>query len=257
MISNYHTHTRRCHHAHGRDETYVKEAIKKGIKVLGFADHGPWPYVGYKSGMRMTVEESKGYFDSLRKLREKYKDEIDIKIGFEYEYFPEYTDWLKNFLKENEVDYIILGHHYTPSERVGNHSESLKTTEEIFAYRDRVVEAIKTGMYLYVAHPDLYLSGYGKFDEAARQVAEDICKAAKQYDVPLEFNLYGLRKSHYTGRMMYPYDDFWTVAKKYGNKVVEGIDAHSPKHISQKRFFKQSRQRLASLGIVPEEKLDI
>lgn len=257
MISNYHTHTRRCHHAVGRDETYVKEAIKKGIKVLGFADHGPFPYEGFKSGMRMTVDEAQGYFKSLRKLREKYKDVIDIKIGFEYEYFPEYMEWLKDFMKENEVDYIILGHHFSPSEQGGKHTENLTEKEEILQYRDFVVEAIKSRMFLYVAHPDLYLANYKKFDETAKQVAEDICKAAKEYDVPLEYNLYGLRKSYDSGRMKYPYTDFWLVAKEYGCKVIQGIDAHNPKHIKQNKYFKEAEEKLSALGIVPEEMLEL
>ena len=35
----YHTHTKRCGHAVGEDEEYVIEAIKAGIKDLGFSDH--------------------------------------------------------------------------------------------------------------------------------------------------------------------------------------------------------------------------
>lgn len=257
MIANYHTHTRRCHHAVGRDETYVKEAIKKGIKVLGFADHGPFPYEGFKSHMRMTVSEAQSYFKSLRNLREKYKDVIDIKIGFEYEYFPEYTEWLKGFLKENEVDYIILGHHYSPSEQGGTHTEALTKPEELLLYRDMVCEAIRSGMYLYVAHPDLYMGKYQKFDETARQVAEDICKTASECNVPLEFNLYGLRKSADAGYMKYPYTDFWLVAKKYGCRVIQGIDAHNPKHIKQNRYFKEAEEKLRELGITPEGILEI
>ena len=37
--NNYHTHTTRCYHASGKDEEYVKAAIKAGIKELGFSDH--------------------------------------------------------------------------------------------------------------------------------------------------------------------------------------------------------------------------
>lgn len=257
MIANYHTHTKRCHHAVGRDETYVKESIKKGIKVLGFADHGPFPYEGFKSGMRMTVDEAQSYFKSLRKLKEKYKGIIDIKIGFEYEYFPEYTDWLKNFIRENEVDYIILGHHFSPSEQGGKHTENLTEKDEILLYRDMVCEAIRTKMFLYVAHPDLYLANYRVFDETARQVAEDICRAAKECNVPLEYNLYGLRKSADSGRMKYPYTDFWVVAKEFGCKVIQGIDAHNPKHIKQNTYFKEAERNLEDLGIEPEGILEI
>ena len=38
MIANYHTHTHRCNHAIGREEDYVREALKAGLKILGWAD---------------------------------------------------------------------------------------------------------------------------------------------------------------------------------------------------------------------------
>lgn len=42
ITNNYHTHTSRCGHAVGEDEEYVINAIKSGIKVLGFSDHVPF-----------------------------------------------------------------------------------------------------------------------------------------------------------------------------------------------------------------------
>ena len=46
MIANYHTHTHRCNHAIGREEDYVKEALKAGMKILGWADHTPYLFPG-------------------------------------------------------------------------------------------------------------------------------------------------------------------------------------------------------------------
>ena len=39
LIANYHTHTKRCHHACGEDREYVEAAIESGLKILGFSDH--------------------------------------------------------------------------------------------------------------------------------------------------------------------------------------------------------------------------
>ena len=44
MIANYHTHTRRCRHARESEKEYVEEAIRSGLKVLGFSDHTPQVY---------------------------------------------------------------------------------------------------------------------------------------------------------------------------------------------------------------------
>ncbi|MBQ7793091.1 MAG: hypothetical protein IJ366_01090 [Clostridia bacterium] len=45
-------------------------------------------------------------------LKEKYKDEIDIKIGFEIEYYPdEFNNMLKNAI-DLGAEYLILGQHF-------------------------------------------------------------------------------------------------------------------------------------------------
>ena len=86
MKTNYHTHTTRCMHATGSDEDYVRSAIKGGFQVLGFSDHTPWKYrTHYVADMRMLPEELPDYVNSIQVLREKYHEQIDIKIGLECE----------------------------------------------------------------------------------------------------------------------------------------------------------------------------
>lgn len=249
MIANYHTHTKRCHHAKGTDEQYVKAAIKSGLETLGFSDHGPWPYEnGFVSTIRMTVDESEGYIKSIKHLREKYKDQIDIKLGFEWEYFPQHLDWLKKFKAENELDYIILGHHYVPYEIDGEYTGRIQSKECLYKYCENMVDAIKSGIYTYVAHPDLFMRQYETFDDTAVEISEIICRTAKEYDIPIEYNVLGLRKSDEAGKELYPYSEFWKIAKKVGNKTVIGIDAHSPKQITDKRFILQAESYLKENG---------
>ena len=111
--NNYHTHTTRCYHASGKDEEYVKAAIKAGIKELGFSDHTPWHYASsFKATMRMPESQLDDYLESIRYLKEKYKDQISILIGLECEYFERYMPWLEKTIKDKKIDYIILGNHY-------------------------------------------------------------------------------------------------------------------------------------------------
>ena len=106
--TNYHMHTKRCMHASGSDEEYVKSAIKNGYEEIGFSDHSPWKYDSdFVAHMRMPLSQFDDYYASIAGLREKYKDQISIKIGLECEYFPKYMDWLKQFVVEKKLDYII------------------------------------------------------------------------------------------------------------------------------------------------------
>lgn len=117
MIANYHTHTTRCHHAEGEDRQYVETAIERGLKILGFSDHTPYYYDGdYVSGVRMLPEEVEGYVESIQRLKDEYKSQIEIKLGFETEYYPKYFEKLLQLYAQYPVDYIILGQHFLNNE---------------------------------------------------------------------------------------------------------------------------------------------
>ena len=119
-MKNYHTHTKRCYHAIDNEEEYVKAAIQSGYTELGFSDHTPWHYeTSYHSTMRMEEDKLVGYVQTLLNLREKYQDQISIKIGLECEYFPKYMNWLKQILKDYPIDYIILGNHFDETDETG------------------------------------------------------------------------------------------------------------------------------------------
>ena len=65
---NYHTHTYRCGHAIGLDEEYVQEAIKAGIKRMGFSDHIFLPNF-YQPRIRGSYLLLDDYLDSINRLR--------------------------------------------------------------------------------------------------------------------------------------------------------------------------------------------
>ena len=251
MKSNYHTHTYRCHHASGSDEEYVLEAIKGGIKVLGFSDHTPWKYDSdYVATMRMTVEEFEDYYQSISNLREKYKDQIKILIGLEAEYFPKYMKWLQSFIDEGRLDYLILGNHFKDSDETKQYYGRIATTDEgLKSYLDSSLEAMDYKCYAYFAHPDLYMRNRTSFDEKEKAIAYAICKKAKENDIILEYNLEGLISNRAEGAIGYPCKDFWKIAAEVGNRTIIGIDAHKPSSLSDVQRFDEAHDFLTSLGL--------
>ena len=159
LTTNFHTHTTRCNHAAGEDRQYVEEAIKGGLKVLGFSDHSPYFFSGdYYSTFRMKREQVPGYVDSILALKKEYKDDIDIKLGFETEYYPKYFDQLLEFYSQYPVDYIIMGQHFVLNEEEHIYSGELHYEEDMMMrYVDQVIEGLETGCFTYLAHPDLML----------------------------------------------------------------------------------------------------
>ncbi len=222
MIYNYHTHTTRCRHAQGSDEEYIKRAIEGGIKYMGFADHAPFVFHdGYESGYRVPVLEARDYVLEISKLREKYRDKIDIKIGFEMEYYPTYfVDMFKSAVRFG-AEYLILGHHYLHEEHPhGVHViEETNSILDLNEYVSSVVSGIKSRVFTYVAHPDMlnFTGEISVFKEAIRK----ICRASKECDVPLELNFLGIRDNR-----IYPNTLFWEIAGEEQAPVTFGLDSH-------------------------------
>lgn len=161
MLTNYHTHTTRCGHAEGTEEKYILTALRCGYKVLGFSDHTPWAYAtpGFVSRIRMLPSQLDDYVLTLRGLREKYADKLHIRIGLEAEYFPAYLGWLREEMERLDIEYLILGCHYdTTDEQDARASRFGGSTSTAHGrrYAEQVVEALETGLYRYLAHPDLF-----------------------------------------------------------------------------------------------------
>ena len=183
--NNYHTHTTRCYHASGKDEEYVKAAIKAGIKELGFSDHTPWHYdSSFKASMRMPECQLDDYIESIRYLKEKYKDQISILIGLECEYFERYMPWLEKMLKDKQIDYIILGNHYYETDELHQYFGSPVNEYYLKAYVDHCIKAIDTGLYSYIAHPDLVY--YDQDSKLYQEEMSRLCAYAKEKDIVLD-----------------------------------------------------------------------
>lgn len=251
MKANYHTHTKRCHHAIGEDEEYVLSAIEGGFNELGFSDHTPWDYHSdFVAHMRMKLERFEEYRSSILYLKEKYKGQINIKLGLEVEYFEEYMPWLKSFLKEKELDYIIFGNHYYKSDESRVYfGTACARSEYLEIYAEECVNGMKTGMYSYLCHPELFMRGYPRFDENCERISRKICEGAKAYNVPLEYNLAGLKYNLINGVEQYPHKKFWEIAKAIGNTAIIGVDAHNNKDLSDTTYWDYAQAYLNGLGI--------
>lgn len=256
MKYNYHTHTVRCHHAKGSDEDFVLAAIEAGFNEIGFADHSPWPYEnGFASRIRMTADELEDYCSSINSLKKRYKDKINIRLGLECEYFPKYLPWLKEKIKKHGIDFIILGHHFCKDEPGQIYNGDIKTPEQLYTYCDDIVNAMESGLFMYVAHPEIFMRGYPVFDEHCREVSRRIIETAKKTNTPLEYNLLGFSHSISDGKQGYPYPDFWQMISEIKPPVTIGIDAHTPDAYLDKELFSKGIAAIKALGLEIEEKL--
>ena len=232
MIANYHTHTSRCHHASGTEEEYIKKAIAEGLETLGFADHAPYVYPeGYVSHFKMTPDEAPDYYNTISALREKYRDKIEILIGYEAEYYPELWDATLEEWKKYPPEYLILGQHYVGKEydpKNGMHTFAKPGgAEKLKLYVDTVIQGISTGAFTYIAHPDMvnYSGNPHVYDEEMTR----LILAAKEREIPLEINLLGVAENR-----LYPNEPFWKLCGALSADAIIGCDAHSPSRVAVK-----------------------
>ncbi|MCC8072802.1 MAG: histidinol-phosphatase [Clostridiales bacterium] len=245
-MKNYHTHTVRCRHAYGQDRDYVRSAIKAGFEEIGFSDHAPMLFPeNYTSSFRMLASEASDYVKSVNALKEEFKDEISIKLGYEIEYYPALFDKTEAFLAQLGYDYLVLGQHYTDNEfEPYAHYSGAKTDNVIHLnkYINQVIEGLNTGKFSYVAHPDL-INFTGDSDIYEEKMTY-MCNEIKRLGYPLEFNMLG-----FVQHRNYPNKDFWRIVGKVQNQVIIGFDAHSPDVLKNKHIYLDICRYLDRLGL--------
>ena len=175
----------------------------------------------------MGMDEIEDYTSTLVALREEYKDKIKILIGYEVEYTHKYFDKLLTELRKFPLDYLIQGQHFAPDEVEGVYM-GFKSGDEtrLKQYVDLTVEGMRTGLFSYLAHPDLV--NFTGDDATYKKHMVRIVETALECDIPLEVNMLG-----FVEKRNYPCDRFFSMAAQMGAKFVIGCDAHKPQMLNQ------------------------
>jgi len=188
-----HNHTTRCNHATGTVDEYIERAIELGIDVYGFSEHAP---MDFDPKYRLPFEEIEAYFTDINHAKEKYKDDIQILLGYE-------VDWLKGHMSERvlsaKVDYLIGSVHFIDKWSFDN-PEFLKgwkekNIDEIWAAYFEAIEAMaKSGKFDIVGHFDLIKVFKFMPKTDVRYLAKNALQAIKKANMVMEINTSGLRK---------------------------------------------------------------
>lgn len=248
MKANYHTHTWRCMHAVGEEKEYVERAIEGGLQILGFSDHTPYPFPdNYVSGMRMRMDQLEDYVDTVLSLKAEYRNEIEIHLGLEVEYYPAYFPQLLDVIADYPVEYFLLAQHHLGNEMNDFYSGSeTKNPEHLERYVNQVKEAMSTGCFTYLAHPDLihFTGEKALYEDRMRE----LCRCAKAQDLPLEINFLGIGDGRH-----YPNEAFWKIAGEEHCKVIYGADAHKPEAVFCPQVRKKADQLVEKYGLLLTE----
>ena len=158
-------------------------------------------------------------------------------------FIPVFFDDFLRRITQYPVDYLLLGQHYIHNEIDGAYVyEPTDDPKILKAYVDQCIAGLETGLYTYLAHPDLI--NFTGAETLYRKEMERLCLAAKERNIPLELNLLGLRANR-----TYPSARFFHIAKACDSTIVVGIDAHDPNCFFQPDSFAPYQALLSECGL--------
>lgn len=237
ILEDLHTHTTYCD---GKDspEDMVKTAIEKGLRVIGFSGH---IYLSHGTDYCMSKQNTAEYIKEINRLKEKYKNQIQILCGIEADlYSDEPLD---------AYDYVIGSVHDI---KVGNEfitvDLSAETTrngvekyfggdynaaaEEYFA---SIVKCIKKTNADIIGHFDLITKFCEKeklFDETHPRYIAAYQKAIDELipmGKPFEINTGAISRGYRT--TPYPHKDILKYIASKGGKVIMTGDTHAKENL--------------------------
>ncbi len=228
MIVDLHNHTAMCNHADGTIDEYIFQAIKSGTKVFGFSEHAP---MDFDTKYRLSFEQMKQYESNILDAKLKYKNDIEILLGYEVDYLPNYMD---ERVLNAKVDYLIGSVHFIDKwgfdnpEFIGKYKD--KNIDEIWQkYFDTINEMAQTGLFDIVGHFDLIKVFKFMPKKNISELAKDALSAIKKADMVLEINMGGYRKPI---KEAYPSLELLKLAYMLEIPITFSSDAHAKNQVS-------------------------
>lgn len=251
MRFDLHTHHERCGHAEGAIADYIEAAIAKGVSVIGISDHSP--YFGDPSDrphpkITMAKSDFANYVNEVLRLKEQYRDRIEVLLGVESDFFPEHADTYRRTYENYPFDYIIGSVHHVDGVSIFNRNRWNKqtaaqrqATKE--AYYERIGRSATSRMFDVLGHIDAMKAYYPAFSDIQTEAVERTLKLIGECDIAIEINTSGKMKD--VGGW-YPADDILEMARHYGVMATFGSDAHTPERVADD--WEEVRQRLKEIG---------
>jgi len=239
-----HNHTPLCNHAEGVPEEYINQALKKNIKIYGFADHAP---MEFDKEYRMSFEDMKNYENEIKSLKEKYKDKINILLGYEVDFTPK--KYLDKRVLNADVDYLIGSVHFLDNWGFDN-PEFIKEWErrdvdDVYKeYFNYIKEMADSKLFQIVGHIDLVKVFGHKPKKPIKDIAKDAIKAIKKAGMAVEINTAGLRKPV---KELYPSDEILEMLVEENIDLTLSSDAHSPFQVGF--GYEKALEKLKKFGV--------
>ena len=245
--ADYHMHTPLCGHAIGEPEEYVKQAIKIGLKEIGFSDHAPMVHKPMP-GITMTFDELSQYHSMIEDVQKRYASQINIKIALESDFLPGFEAQTKSIIDSYPYDYIIGSVHFIDDwafdDTATREYWKIHNVNEVYRkYYALLRQSAQTGFFQIIGHCDLPKKFGARPTIDLTDEIKATAKVFKDAGVAVEINTAGLRKPI---AEMYPAPNCLKIYYEAGVPLTFGSDSHDPLDVG--RDFDRAIDLAKSVG---------
>lgn len=247
-------HTQVLEHGIGKklkiNET-VEAALDKGLSAICLTDHFPLPvdFEDPTNDIRVRYPE---YIEKVLQAKEKYKGQIEVLLGAEFDWLEGYEEWIKNEARKYPFDYVIGSVHYLTGQIKNGKRRNYcidyteKEAKEALIYfgetqilvkkfYQEVVMCVESGLFDGIGHIDrikVFNDGslFSENEEWYRKSVKSVLDVIKSCGQVIEMNTSGWRHGC---NSLYP--SYWILEelKKRNIDITIGSDAHKPEDIGR------------------------
>lgn len=253
-----------CSHAEDSLEAIVKAYVEKRFVWVGITEHLPpirerfiYPEE-QKAGLDVPalLERFRLYFQTGKQLKNRYRDQIEIFVGFETETYTGSEDFIQQVVTDFAPEYMVGSLHHTGDVEIDMSPEAYaKAVEQsggieplycrYFDEQHKMLQALKpavVGHFDLVRYFDPDYRNHLQLSEVRKRIERNLAMI-KALDLILELNLAGFDK---TAAEPYPSRDILTLAVEMGVDIVPADDSHGVRTTG--RYIQKGISLLEELG---------
>ena len=236
-----HVHTKLCHHARGEMEEYVLAAVNKGLRKLIFLEHLEVG-INYFESTWLSEDDFDFYHSEGKRLQKTFQDRIEIGLGIEVGYNPNFLEEIQRRIALHAWDRIGISYHFMDTgpahlNLVSSKQINIDALDQfgvdkvVNRYYKELLNAVEKLPGQVLCHIDAVMRHHPNviITPAHDALIDDLLNAVARKNMSLEVNTSGYRIKNEP----YPSLDILRRAIKKDIPLVAGSDAHRPEDVGR------------------------
>ena len=221
-----------------RFDAFAARALEQGIERVCVTDHMPLSVSN--AGDRIPKGQVQAYCAAVRALAKRYEGRLDIRLGIEIDYHPDFTEEIEAVLREGDFDFVLGSTHLHAGQCDIFHQAST-WNEYAEAALQNTLLAARSGYFDAIPHLDMYrwiftlperfpLQRDDYAPEKHEALIKSILSIIGQEGLYLEINPH-LALAQGDVAYTYPQEQIVNWALEENVRFSYGSDAHHPEHV--------------------------